>query len=1150
MAQKAETDEFATSDDPEVVDYEMPLTGASQPRYSTIVEEGDDAPPEPSPRGLRGWVNVKINWLLRRGAYPITPPRRIVHINTPAVSATFCSNKINTAKYSVLTFIPKFLLEQFKKYANLFFLFISLLQQIPGVSPTGRFNTAVPLLIVLSVSAIKEIIEDVARHRANNQVNKRKVLVLRGGLWQQIYWTDVKVGDIVKVCEEEFFPADLLLLSSSEAEGHCYIETSNLDGESNLKIRQSHPKTMAMMHFDQLKCLHGHVECEGPNNQLYKFHGNFKVGDNQLVPIEAEEILLRGARLRNTAHAHGLVIYTGHDSKLLQNATRAPIKQSNVEKMTNKQIIVLAGVLLTLAVISSFGQLIWNQVKGKDHDYLLLPTDTGEVVGGFFLSFLTFIILYNNLIPISLIVTLEVVRFIQAIFIRKDLDMYYAENDTPALARTSNLNEELGQVKHIFSDKTGTLTRNIMQFKRCSIGGNLFLGNDSKSEEFMDDKLCDLLKGGDITVGSFIRNMALCHTVIPELKGGKLEYRASSPDEGALVKAASNLGVMFTSRTPSNLTIEVNGNPEVYEMMNILPFSSDRKRMSVILKTPDGEIKLFIKGADTVIYERLTSSEDNLATATLGHLDALASEGYRTLCFAEATLDPDEYEAWAKLYYEASIAKVDREERIEQTAELIEKNLTLVGATAVEDKLQEGVPQTIAKLQEAGIKVWVLTGDKKQTAINIGLSCNQLTPSTKKLMLTEASLEEVEGKLNTYADTVNNVGTDSNKPALIITGQALEHALSPACSQEFLDVAMNCGAVICCRVTPLQKAQVVQLVKTKVKDSITLAIGDGANDVTMIQAAHVGIGISGLEGLQATLASDYAIAQFRFLIKLLFVHGAWNYRRLTNVIMYSFYKNICLYLMQFWFAFFNGFSGQVLFERWTIGLYNVIFTSLPAFAIGIMDQDVSSTARKSLPKLYRTSQTGREFNAKVLWIWIMVSVFHSLVLFFVIGIAVWHGTPFSDGKVSGLWFTGNTVYTATVITVVLKAGLHMYHWDVFTHISIWASILSWPIFIAVYAQVWPTLPIGSEMVGLDSRLFGSGVFYALIFLVPCIALAPDFLYKIITYQVGKSLLKSVQRQEYSSSKKLSCASEIVPLAHNPGGYSELRNISSSSLESP
>ncbi|XP_025087156.1 LOW QUALITY PROTEIN: probable phospholipid-transporting ATPase IA [Pomacea canaliculata] len=1038
-------------------------------------------------------------------------------INAPQTQH-FCSNKISTAKYNIFTFLPKFLFEQFRKYANVFFFFIALIQQIPNVSPTGRYTTAVPLLLIFVVSAIKEIIEDFKRHKADGMVNNSLVQVHRGHEWVTVKWTQVVVGDIVKVCDGGFFPADLILLSSSEPQAMCYIETANLDGETNLKLRQGVPVTSDLVTGDKLTAVRGKVECELPNRYLYEFVGNIQLNEQSAVPVGPNQLLLRGAMLRNTSWIFGLVVYTGHSTKLMLNSTSTPLKRSNVEKLTNTQILLLFVVLVVLSLICAIAQTVWTKEDGNRAWYLFYD-EMPEANFGF--NLLTYIILYNNLIPISLQVTLEVVKFIQAIFINWDRDMYHEETDTPAMARTSNLNEELGQVKFVFSDKTGTLTQNIMEFRKCSIGGICYGNNEEVLTLSMMECIYNL-QSNHATAGlirEFLVMLCVCHTVVPERhEAGEINYLASSPDEAALVKAARNLGFVFTTRTPETVKIEVFGEEETYEILNVLEFTSERKRMSVVVRSPDGKIMLYCKGADTVIYERLDDTQ-LYGDVTLHHLEDFATVGLRTLCFAKAEISLEFYNEWRNTFYKASTSIQNREKKLEEAAELIERNLFLIGATAIEDRLQDGVPETIYKMSLAGIKLWVLTGDKQETAINIGYSCKVLTQSMELIILNESTLDATREELRKRKAEFGDALGKENDVGIVIDGDTIKHALSCDCRHDFLDICLSCRSVICCRVSPLQKAEIVELVKDS-QHAITLAIGDGANDVGMIQAAHVGVGISGLEGLQAACASDYAIAQFRFLQKLLFVHGAWSYSRLCKLILYSFYKNICLYVIEFWFQIVNGFSGQILFERWTIGLYNVMFTAAPPLAMGLFDRYCSAESMMKNPVLYKDSQKGRFFNVKVFWIWIVNAIFHSVLLFWMTLMSLQQDVAFGSGKTGDYLFMGNFVYTYVVVTVCLKAGLETASWTILNHLAIWGSIACWFLFLVVYSHFYPDMRMAPEMLGMDQHVLGCPVFWWGLLLIPFTSLLRDFSWKVFKRTYLKTHRHHVQEMELANKEAI------------------------------
>ncbi|XP_055378275.1 probable phospholipid-transporting ATPase IA isoform X3 [Condylostylus longicornis] len=1035
--------------------------------------------------------------------------KRVIYINSPQ-QQKFCNNYISTAKYSIISFLPSFLFEQFRRYSNCFFLLIALLQQIPDVSPTGRYTTLVPLIFILAVSAIKEIVEDFKRHRADNEINNRKVETLKNGSWSSVQWHMLSVGDIVKIHNNTFFPADLVLLSSSEPQGMSFIETANLDGETNLKIRQGVPSTARLLDTYGLNNLTGVLECELPNRHLYEFNGVLKETAAPSVALGPDQLLLRGAMLRNTSWVFGIVVYTGHDTKLLRNSTSAPLKRSTVDRLTNTQILMLFIILIFLCLTSAIFNEIWTRNHLTTDWYLGLDVDVLSKNFGY--NLLTFIILYNNLIPISLQVTLELVRFLQAIFINFDVEMYHEETDTPAMARTSNLNEELGQVKYIFSDKTGTLTRNVMEFKKCSIARNVYLVESDPEQSLLVQNIRNKHQTAPI-IKEFMNLLAVCHTVIPEKNDdGSITYHAASPDERALVDGAKYFGYIFDNRTPTYVEIFALGELLRFEILNVIEFTSTRKRMSVIVRTPEGEIKLFCKGADTVIFERLSPQGQAYREVTLRHLEEFACEGLRTLCCAVAVIPEDVYAEWKETYHKAATAVNYRERKLEDAANLIENNLMLLGATAIEDKLQDGVPETIATLLKADINIWLLTGDKQETAINIGHSCKLITSSMDLIILNEDSLDSTREIIHKHCGELREQGIKECNVALIIDGKTLKYALSCDLRLDFLELCIACRVVICCRVSPIQKAEVVDLVSTNTK-SVTLAIGDGANDVAMIQKAHVGVGISGVEGLQAACASDYSIAQFKYLLRLLLVHGAWNYSRITKLILYSFYKNVCLYVIELWFAIYSGWSGQILFERWTIGFYNVFFTALPPFSMGLFDKVCSAETMIKYPALYKTSQSATLFNVKVFWIWIGNALLHSILLFWLPLLAYQSESIWGNGKTGGYLVLGNTVYTFVVITVCLKAGLIMKSWTWLTHVSIWGSILLWFLFILVYSHLWPHFPFAAVFCGMDKILLSSPVFWLGLFLIPLASLLVDVSVKFIHLSIYKPLTEAVREME-------------------------------------
>ncbi|UOH79359.1 hypothetical protein LQV05_000363 [Cryptococcus neoformans] len=1036
-----------------------------------------------------------VNQLLRRKSKFDGVPREIA-LNEPEENRLkgFERNSVTTGKYGPITFLPKFLL--------------SCIQQVPNVSPTGHWTTIVPLGVVIIASAFKEIKEDFKRHASDRSLNNNLAQVLVDQQFQLRPWRRLRVGDIVRLEANSFIPADIVLISSSEPEGLCYVETANLDGETNLKIKQAHPSTASLTNPHSVSLLRGHILSEPPNSSLYTYDGAFHLSSPHpgsaptKTPVGPHQMLLRGAQLRNTGWVYGVIVNAGHETKLMRNATEAPIKRTAVERQVNRQILYLFLLLIVLSLVSTIGSSIRTWLFDKNAWYLRLGDENKNKARQFIEDILTFIILYNNLIPISLIMTMEVVKFQQASLINSDLDMYYAPTDTPALCRTSSLVEELGQIAYIFSDKTGTLTRNEMEFRECTIFGTMYAQTVDDGKRDQGQRTFDALRQraqensqeGDI-IREFLSLLSICHTVIPEEHDGKMVYQASSPDEAALVAGAEMLGYRFQTRKPKSVFIDVNGETQEWEILNVCEFNSSRKRMSTVVRGPDGTIKLYTKGADTVIFERLAPKQE-FSEPTLVHLENYATEGLRTLCLAYRDISEEEYTSWSALYNNAASQMSGRAEALDKAAEVIEQNLQLLGATAVEDKLQDGVPDAIHTLQQAGIKIWVLTGDRQETAINIGLSSRLISESMNLVIVNTETAVETSELLNKRLFAIKNqrLGGDTEELALIIDGKSLTFALEKDCSDVFLELAIMCKAVICCRVSPLQKALVVKLVKRST-DAPLLAIGDGANDVSMIQAAHVGVGISGVEGLQAARSADVAISQFRFLRKLLLVHGSWSYQRLTKLILFSFYKNITFALTLFWYSWFNDYSGQIAFEGWSMSYYNVIFTILPPLVIGIFDQFVSARMLDRYPQLYHLGQQNYFFTPIRFFYWVGNAFYHSILLFAFSVLVFYNDLLATDGKNSGLWVWGTTLYLAVLLTVLGKAALISDVWTKYTLAAIPGSFIFTMIALPLYAIIAPLLNFSLEYTGIVPRLWGDPVFYFVLLLFPVICLLRDYVWK-------------------------------------------------------
>ncbi|XP_078133844.1 phospholipid-transporting ATPase VD isoform X3 [Sander vitreus] len=1255
-------------------------------------------------------------------------------------------NKIRTTKYSLLSFLPKNLFEQLHRFANVYFIFLAALNFVPVVEAFQPQIALAPIILVLSMTAAKDIWEDYRRFKSDHSINSLLCHVYSSK--QKAYidqrWKDVRVGDFVRLSCNEIIPADMLLLYSSDPRGVCYIETANLDGETNLKQRQVVSDLPLQGVEFSLESFHCRVECENPNNDLGRFRGYMEHPGGVRVGLHNNNLLLRSCTVRNTETVVGMVVYTGHETKAMMNNSGPRYKRSKLEKHLNTDILWCVLLLIIMCLTAAIGHGLWlNNLKDP---LFQVDTETSPALAGFYV-FWTMIIVLQVLIPISLYVSIEIVKLGQIYFIHNDLALYNKQLDSRIQCRALNITEDLGQIQYLFSDKTGTLTENKMVFRRCSIYGVEYpheenarrlevyeaekneeagrsvtlksgcsgkslscrslscqrssvslhtLAAESEEEEeqlsnpihprtnafcsrvakevvpdpelvrklnwFCSPELA-LSDGSSGTPSSleltyitdFFLALAICNSVVvsspsqprhvvpeartplksleefklmflrlsfspftalstlspPQMKSSPLSftrrlfargktgsftptngttdgsdpgqesnleppdlrrkldlssraeggdagqtehrdtededaktnpdgarqdaedpirevdcesdtneellYEAESPDEAALVHAAQAYRCTLRGRSAESLLVDLPGIGSLaVQLLHILPFDSNRKKMSVVVRHPlTGRVVVYTKGADSVIMdlaetpkgaEQAQEIYSHIREQTQIHLDSYAREGLRTLCIAKKIVEEEEYEVWLKGQLLAESSIENREELLLESAQRLETNLTLLGTTGIVDRLQEEVPETIEALQRAGIKVWILTGDKKETAINIAYACKLLCPNDQLLtascgskdvcavLLEELKVEVQRGEASlTEPTAAGNHGESSSGSVagfvLVIDGRTLEWALQEELKNHFLELSQGCKAVICCRSTPLQKSQVVRLVRDQL-GVMTLAVGDGANDVSMIQVADVGIGISGQEGMQAVMSSDFAISRFKHLSKLLLVHGHLCYSRLANMILYFIYKNVMYVNLLFWYQFFCGFSGSVMTNAWVLILFNLLFTSVPPLIYGVLDQHMPADTLMELPELYQSVQSSKVYVPYVFWITVLDAFYQSLVCFFVPYFAL-------AGSSVGVLSFGSPINASALLIILLHQVIesHTLTWIhalvlVLSGASYFGFVLLFGVFCVTCSP--PTNPVGVETLEMSQPLF-----YIVCALTTVMALLPRLLFRAL-----------------------------------------------------
>eukprot|EP00760_Papus_ankaliazontas_P023389 PhM_4_TR2048/c0_g2_i1/m.95529/K14802/DRS2, ATP8A; phospholipid-transporting ATPase len=998
-----------------------------------------------------------------------------VSINDAAANRARCfpSNFICTSKYTILTFLPLNLFEQFRRVSNFYFLINMIIALIPGVSPINPMTSVLPLLFVLGVAAIKDGYEDYLRHRADTSANSIPAQVVRNGELVMVKSRDVHAGDIMYITQGDEIRADVLILSSSLPEGTAYMDTCNLDGETNIKSRRAKEETWKFDSVESVSTLKGVVHCDAPNAKLNSWNAVLKMTTSDIA-LDENQLLFRSAILRNTDWIYGFVVYAGTHTKMQQNMKQKPPKMSYLDHKLNRLITTLLIAQQIILVISCSFALAWNEDEAKHKMWFLADHPTSEADNNaeyFVMRYLTYFILMSYLIPISLFVTIELCKVVQAQFMQWDLKMSDVVDHKLCFckANTSNLNEQLSQVRYIFSDKTGTLTENLMNYAEGQI---------------LDYHHNELLRPGDLkgkiatnpNIDKYVRALALCHTVQPfpdKHNAGGFVYEGQSPDEAALVLTAARSGYELCGRTTRTLTLRSSDRHDVtfeYEILATLEFTPDRKMMSIVLRDfSTHEIFVLTKGADSSVIPRLSATEhnDRVIPSIVKGLSEMASTGLRTLVIGWKSISQSEFDEWHQKFLTANTAMTDRHERVDEVCLMLEKHLTVIGTTAIEDKLQDQVPETLKFLLSAGIVVWMLTGDKRETAVTIAGTSRLCDPHKDTVCHIDveaaaagASKEKIEETVLSQLNAALKEARNPSKHVTIVIDGVTLHVVTDHFSAIFLELSQLVRSAVCCRLTPLQKANIVRMFQTST-GATALAVGDGANDVSMIQEGKVGIGIVGMEGAQAALAADYAIPRFKHLRRLLAVHGRYSLYRNAICVGFSFYKNVCLALVQFYFVFYNGGSGVSFFDGWILTFFNVAFTSLPPLFIGFFEMDISDEDAEKNGKLYAATRYGQYFDTKALSLWLIQSVTHSILLFFA-ALPSLRDNDLTE-KPCDYALMGTMVVIALIFLVLAKISLHIKTWNWFLAGCVIVSVVGFMLLLVIYSYV--------EM------LFGDASFY-------------------------------------------------------------------------
>lgn len=855
---------------------------------------------------------------------------RVIQVGQP--EPQYGNNAVTNTKYDLFTFLPKCLYEQFRYFYNMYFLLVSLSQLIPPLK-IGYLSTYIaPLIFVLLITLTKEAVDDLKRRRRDSYANNEIYTVNDSPCAAQ----NIQAGDVVYIAKDQRIPADMILLETTVG-NEAFIRTDQLDGETDWKLR--------------IPCSNQHTEgivhADAPIKSVHHFYGTFTL-NNQKRPISVDHTLWANTVLASDG-VYGVVVYTGKDTRQSMNSSKAKTKVGLLEKEIN----FYSKILCTFVLVLSIGLTFSHGIK----------TD-------WYISVFRYLILFSSIIPINLRVNLDLAKIVHSKNTESD------PNLPGVVVRSSNIPEELGRIEYVLTDKTGTLTQNEMEMKKLHVGT---MGFSAESMDVVQACIQNystpipLSEDSKTLVRNLVLALSLCHNVTPS-KGhdGVVSYQAASPDEVAIVKWTSTLGLVLTNRTRDAITL----NNNVYKILNIFPFKSETKRMGIIVQSPDEKITFYLKGADSIMQNFVKPSfwlEEECGN--------LAREGLRTLVVAKKDLSAEEYSAFSLAHSDASLSfSNSRDKKMEEiVSRYLENDMDLLGLTGVEDKLQKDVKITLELLRNAGIHVWMLTGDKVETARCIAISSR---------LVSRGQYIHTINQLSSREEAHNHLLTLRNKPdsCLIIDGESMEFCIGYL-QNEFIDIVSDLSSVVICRCTPTQKANMTRLIQEK-KQASVCCIGDGGNDVGMIQVANVGIGIVGKEGQQASLAADYSVKEFSHVSRLLLWHGRISYKQTSKLAMFVIHRGLLISVCQVVYSVISAFEPIALFQGLLLVGYSTMYTMLPVFSI-VYDRDVSEKLVFLFPELYKEMREQKCFSYKNFISCVLISVYQGLIIqlftFYLIG---------------------------------------------------------------------------------------------------------------------------------------------------------------------
>jgi phospholipid-translocating ATPase len=999
-----------------------------------------------------------------------TQPRNVMIGRRDLNSIWYPKNVIRNQKYNILTFIPLVLFEQFRFFLNLYFLVMACTQFISVFRVGYLYTYWGPLAFVLFVTMLREAYDDIKRAYRDKELNSQIYTLLgTNGRKKKVPSSQLQVSDVIIIQKNQRIPADVVLLQTSDKSGTCFIRTDQLDGETDWKLRIAAPLTQSLEDISVLiseASATAKIHAEPPSLSIHEFNGVISWKEDE--PLTVENVLWSGTVLA-TGEAVCCVIYTGSDTRMVMNTSKP---RSKVGLLDN-EINTLTKLLFAALVILSIVMLVLKGFRGPWYRYMvrffllfsyMIPIslrvnlDMGKTVYAWFIQ-------RDKTIPGTVVRTSTIPEELGRVG-------YLLSDKTGTLTQNFMIFKRIHLGTVSYTNENQTEISNLLKQQFRTTTTPIHENQQSIASAMPSGKTRNVVKKTEATkVPEAVKALALCHNVTPVFeektstsldtsarsaddrnanitnvprtsitgRGGDISslpdtpltgvtsinttdgsdlaqllpttdvtYQASSPDEVALVTWTEQVGLTLVHRDLQSMTLQLNSTQHLfhYQILQTFPFTSETKRMGIIIRDEQtNEIIFYLKGAD-IVMQSIVQYNDWLQE----ECSNMAREGLRTLVVAKKHLTTEQYQEFEQRLMRARLQTIDRNRRVNEVIETLERDMELLCVTGVEDKLQENVRQTLETLRNAGIKIWMLTGDKLETATCIAKSSKLIGRDhdiyTFKQVTTR---DECLHELNMFRRK-----TDA---CLIITGDTLQICLS-FYEKDLMELTIQCPAVVVCRCSPTQKANVVELLKKYGSHRVRVcAIGDGGNDVSMIQSADVGVGIVGKEGKQASLAADFSINQFSYLSRLLLVHGRNSYKRSAALSQFVMHRGLIISVMQAIFSSIFYFASISLYQGFLLVGYGTVYTMFPVFSL-VLDKDVRSEIALLYPELYKELSKGRSLSFKTFFLWVFISIYQ--------GGAIMYGSflLFDDDFIHVVSIT----FTSLILTELLMVALTIRTW--------------------------------------------------------------------------------------------------------------------------